>query len=198
MAETLMSDRAVGITTPERNSIGDWSGWHYVPGMAFLVLGVLALIEPHLASLAAGIYLGVTLCVAGGFMLAGGIAGIGHRGGWLGVLLGLLSLAAGVIVLLNPVAGAVSLVWVLGAWFIVGGVFELAIAFTVPTGRGWLILVAAVDILLGGWVMMMNPAQAFAFLGLLVGVSLIMRGLWSLVFSSRLNSLRHLVRSAAG
>ena len=197
MAETITSGGMAPVAVSDRGSIRHWPGWHYVPGLAFLVLGVLALIEPHLASLAAGIYLGVTLCVAGSFMFAGGVAGIRHRGGWLSILLGLLSLVAGVIVLLNPVAGAVSLVWVLGAWFIVGGVFELAMAFSVQTGKGWLIFVAVVDILLGAWVMMMNPQQAFAFLGILVGISLIMRGLWSLVFTSRLHNLVSSVQNAS-
>ena len=185
MAETMTAD--AGPTSAEKRSIKDWPGWDYVPGIAFLVIGVLALTEPHLASLAAGIYLGATLCVAGGFMLAGGIAGVGHRGGWLGILLGLLSLAAGVIVLFNPVAGAISLVWVMGAWFIVGGVFELAMGFSVPVGRGWLILVAIVNLALGAFVLMLQPAEAFAFLGYLVGISLVFRGLWSLVFTADLH-----------
>ena len=45
--------------------ISDWPGWDYVPGIAFLVIGALALAEPPLASLAAGIYLGAMICIAG-------------------------------------------------------------------------------------------------------------------------------------
>ncbi len=196
MAETMTADRPAQSPPMGRRSLKDWPGWDYVPGIAFLVLGVLALAEPHLASLAAGIYLGAMLLVAGGFMLAGGIAGIGHRGGWLSVLLGLLSLVAGVIVLFNPVAGAISLVWVMGAWFIVGGIFELAMGFSVPIGRGWLILVGIVNLVLGAFVIMLQPAQAFAFLGFLVGISLVFRGLWSLFFTADLHSARQQVESA--
>src|ERR1043165_5082305 len=81
-------ERAMADT---QRSLKDWSGWDYVPGIAFLVVGVLALAMPLLASLAASIYLGAMLCVAGSFILAGGIARTGHRGGWLSILLGLLS-----------------------------------------------------------------------------------------------------------
>lgn len=196
MAETMTAGSA-GAYSADKRSIKDWPGWDYLAGIAFLVIGVLALTEPHLASFAAGIYLGATLCVAGGFMLAGGIAGVGHRGGWLGILLGLLSLAAGVIVLFNPVAGAISLVWVMGAWFIVGGAFELAMGFSVPVGRGWLILVAIVNLALGAFVLMLQPAEAFAFLGYLVGISLVFRGLWSLVFTASLHDVRRKADSAA-
>lgn len=163
-------------------SIGDWSGWDFLPGIAFIVIGVLALMESEWASLATGIYLGAMLCVGGAFALVGGIAHLKQRGAWLAGLLGLLTLVVGVAVLYNPVVGSVSLVWLLGAWLIVGGLFELATAFAVPIGRGWLILVGLVDLALGGLVFTMNPAGAFVFLGYFVGVSFVLRGLWSVIF----------------
>jgi uncharacterized membrane protein HdeD (DUF308 family) len=190
MAETMTADGR------EQRSLKDWSGWDYVAGVAFLVVGILALAEPPLASLAASIYLGAMLCVAGGFMLAAGIAGVRHRGAWLSILLGLLSVLAGVVVLYNPVAGAVSLTWVMGAWFIVGGIFELATAFSMPVGRGWLILIGIVNLALGAWVVMMNPADAFLFLGYFVGISLIFRGLWALFFTGELHRVHRTVESA--
>lgn len=182
--------------TADHRSIGDWPGWDYAPGIAFLVVGILALVEPPLASLATGIYLGAMLCVAGGFMLAGGIATIKNRGAWLGIVLGLLSLAVGVVVLYNPVAGAVSLVWVMGAWFIAGGIFELVTGFSIPVGKGWLILVGIVNLALGVFVLMMQPAQAFQFLGYFVGISLGFRGLWSLIFTADLHRAQNFVGAA--
>src|SRR6476661_5814957 len=190
MAETTTADHTGHAGRTGTRSLKDWSGWDYVPGIAFFVVGILALVEPPLASLAAGVYLGAMLCVAGAFMLAGGLANIEHRGGWLSALLGLLSLAAGLLALYNPVAGAISLVWVMGAWFIVGGIFELAMGFSIPVGRTWLILVGIINIALGAWVTMMSPANAFAFLGYLVGISLTLRGLWSLIFTADLHRVR--------
>lgn len=183
MAPSTIADRA----GPEHRSLKHWPGWDYVPGIAFLVVGILALAEPLIASLAAGIYLGAMFCVGGAFMLVGAFANIRHRGGWIGVVLGLLALVTGIVVLYNPVAGAVSIVWVIGAWFVVGGLFELAMAFGIRSGRGWLIFVAIVNILLGGFVLFLAPADAFAFLGYLVGISFLCRGLWSLVFTSGLH-----------
>jgi uncharacterized membrane protein HdeD (DUF308 family) len=191
MADTITADHADGTT---QRSLKDWSGWDYVPGIAFLVVGILALAAPLLASLAASIYLGAMLCVAGAFMLAGGIARMGHRGGWLSVILGVLSVVVGALVIYNPVAGAVSLTWVMGAWFVVGGIFELAMGFSIPAGRGWLILVGIINIALGAWVLFLSPQQAFAFLGFLVGISLVFRGLWSLMFTSDIHRVQNFVR----
>jgi len=198
VAQTMTAPRSASIERAEHRSLKDWSGWDYVPGMAFLVVGVLALAEPPLASLAASVYLAAMLCVAGGFMFAGGIARIGHRGSWLALLLGILSLVAGLAVLYNPAAGAVSLSWVIGAWLLVGGILELAMGFNIPVGRGWLIFVALVNIALGAWVVMMKPSDAFLFLGYLVGISLVFRGLWSLIFTADLHRAQALVRNALG
>jgi uncharacterized membrane protein HdeD (DUF308 family) len=129
-------------------------------------------------------------------MLAGGIAGLSHRGAWLSIILGLLSLAVGIIVLYNPVAGAVSLVWVMGAWFIVGGIFELAMGFSVPVGKGWLILVGIVNLALGAFVIMLQPSEAFQFLGYFVGISLVFRGLWSMFFTADLHRAQNFATAA--
>jgi uncharacterized membrane protein HdeD (DUF308 family) len=177
----------------ESRSFKDWSGWDYVPGIAFLVIGILALLLPVAASLATGIYLGFMLCVAGGFALAAGIANFGRRGAWLGLILGLLSLVAGILVLYNPVVGAVSLAWVLGAWLFVGGIFQLAMGFNAPVGKSWLILIGVIDVLFGLLVFWMPPASAFTFIGYLVGISLVFRGMWSLVFTADLHRAGHVL-----
>ncbi len=162
----------------------DWPGWDYVPGIAFIALGALALWQAPTASLAGGIYLGAILLIAGCFALVGGIANIQVRGAWLAALLGLLSILVGVMVLYDPTAGAVSLVWVMGAWLIVGGVFELVMGFQSSIGRGWLILIGIIDVVLGGFIVTLDPAQAYSFLGYFIGVSFILRGIWAVVYTS--------------
>lgn len=197
MAETIVTDRTMRAGTGHR-SLKDWPGWYYVPGISFLVIGILALAEPPLASIAASIYVGAMLIVAGGFMLVGGIANITHKGGWIGAVLGVLSLVTGLIVLESPVASTISLVWILGAWLIAGGVLELAIGFNLPVGRGWLIFVSLVNIVLGIFVVMMRPGAAFAFLGYFVGVSLVLQGMWSLVFTADLHKARRSIVGLVG
>ena len=176
--------------------VSDWSGWDYLPGIAFIVIGVLALMMAPLTSLATGIYVGAMLCVAGGFAFVGGLSHLRKRGAWLAVLLGVLSLIVGVAFLYKPAAGAVTLVWMVGAWLIVGGVFEVATAFATPAGKGWLILVGLVDFVLGGFVLTMEPVQAFAFLGYYVGASFVFRGLWSVVFVGDVHTIEHLASEA--
>jgi len=180
----------------ERKSVGDWSGWDYLPGIAFIVVGVLALMMAPLTSLATGIYVGAMLCVAGGFAFIGGLSHIRRGGAWLAARLGLLSIVVGVAFLYNPAAGAVTLVWMIGAWLLVGGLFEFGTAFTTPFGKGWLVLVGLVDLALGAFVLFMDPREAFAFLGYYVGISFIFRGLWTVVFVGEAHEIGHGVREA--
>jgi len=180
----------------ERQSVGHWSGWDYLPGIAFIVTGVLALMMAPLASLATGIYVGAMLSVAGAFALIGGLSHIKRGGAWLAALLGLLSLLVGLAFLYNPAAGAVTLVWMIGAWLLVGGLFEFATAFTTTFGKGWLVVVGLVDLALGAIVLFMDPKQAFAFLGYYVGISFIFRGLWTVVFVGEAREFGHVVREA--
>ena len=180
----------------QKTAIADWSGWDYLPGIAFIVIGVLALMLAPLTSLATGVYVGAMLCVAGGFAFIGGLSHIKRGGAWLAVLLGLLSLLVGIAFLYNPVAGSITLVWMIGAWLLVGGVFEFATAFTTPFGKGWLVLVGLVDLALGALVLMMEPRTAFAFLGYYVGISFIFRGLWTVFFVGEAHEIGHTVREA--
>jgi uncharacterized membrane protein HdeD (DUF308 family) len=176
--------------------IGDWSGWDFLPGIAFIVVGVLALMMAPLASLATGIYVGAMLCVAGGFAFVGGLSHIRRGGAWLAALLGLLSILVGIAFLYNPAAGSVTLVWFIGAWLLVGGIFEFATAFSTPVGKGWLVAVGLVDLALGVILLTMNPAQAFAFLGYYVGISFVFRGLWSVVFAGEVHHVGRTVKEA--
>jgi uncharacterized membrane protein HdeD (DUF308 family) len=186
MARTMTSGR----------SWTDWPGWDYVPGIAFIAIGAFALTQPNTTSIATSILLGSMLCVAGAFALAGGLVNLGHRGGWLVALLGALSLFIGAVVIYYPIQGAISLVWAIGAWLIVGAAFEFAIAFSVTSGRGWLLLVGIVDLALGIFITMMPAMQAYAFLGYYVGISLIFRGLWSVVFVSDLHEAQKTLATA--
>jgi uncharacterized membrane protein HdeD (DUF308 family) len=179
-----------------RKPISDWSGWDYLPGIAFIVVGALALMMAPLASLATGIYVGAMLCVAGGFAFIGGLSHIKQGGAWLAAVLGLLSIIVGAAFLYDPAAGSVTLVWLIGAWLLIGGIFEFATAFTTPVGKGWLVLVGVVDVALGAILLIMEPAQAFAFLGYYVGISFIFRGLWSVVFVGEAHRIGHTVKEA--
>jgi len=163
--------------------------WFLVAGILFLVVGALALVEPLVTSVAVGLFLGVTFMLAGAMAAGTGIVNIGHKGGWLYVLLGLFGMLAGGFMAFQPVAAAVSLVWITGFFLIFAGAFELAAAFRAQKHRGWMIFLGTVDILLGVLLLDIDPVSAMHFLAFIVAVSFVMRGAASIVFSNELRKL---------
>ena len=169
--------------------------WVFTAGIVLVAAGFVAALHPFLTSLATALLLGWSLVASGVFALVAGLSDLRARGGWLYVILGLLGIAAGLVVLFNPFAGLLSLVWALGAWLIVGGILELFGGLSARSGRFWLLLVGLVDIAFGVVLMFMDPFSALALLAVVVGLSLAMRGFGLVLFALR---LRRLNRRLAG
>jgi uncharacterized membrane protein HdeD (DUF308 family) len=55
---------------------------------------------------------------------------------WLLVLAGIASVAFGIILLLQPAAGALALVWLIAAWAVVFGILLMIVAFRMRTWKG--------------------------------------------------------------
>lgn len=163
-------------TEPEEKWGGKGWGWLMAYGVISIIIGVLALIQPLATGLAVGLLLSFLLIISGVTALIAGISGNGWRNRWLDIGLGLVSLVLGIVILFNPFAGAVSLVWLIGCWLLAIGVLEIIAAFRTSSHRGWLIFLGIVDIILGAIVALSGPVFALAFLAVAVGVSLILRG----------------------
>ena len=112
-------------------------GWLLALGILMIILGVFAIGAPAVATIAVQIMLGWLLVIGG---IAEGIHAFMAQG-WRGFLLELLSailyLAVGVLLLVNPVAGALALTVVLAVFLIVEGIFKVIMALRVRDHRGW-------------------------------------------------------------
>lgn len=164
------------------------SRWLFWIGVAMLVLGIAAVLFPLMSTLVVALLVGWALLVFGIITFVGSFS-IHGTGPFFGaLLLGLLSLAAGVFLLLNPLAGAVALTLLAGAIFMLQGAFEIAFAFETRPHAGWvgmlisgLASVVVAILIAAGW-----PAISTVVLGLLLGVNFITTGLGYIYVSSAL------------
>ena len=89
-------------------------------------------------------------------------------------------LAAGVILILWPINGVLSLTLVLIAFFVVEGIATLMYAFehrSQLSGRwGWMLASGVVDLILAGIIFAGLPGTAAWALGLLVGINMLFGG----------------------
>jgi len=156
---------------------GRWK-WFFVVGLAFAVLGIIALGNLIAATLVTTIILGLLLLVAGVFQVFAAFASEGPMGAKiLGLLLGILYVLVGFDILANPIGGALTVTIALSIFLIVGGLVRVISAFTGAGGnhRMLLLLTGVINVLLGAWLWSNFPISGLA-IGLFVGIDLVMAG----------------------
>ncbi|HWG08391.1 MAG TPA: HdeD family acid-resistance protein [Solirubrobacteraceae bacterium] len=100
---------------------------------------------------------------------------------WLFMLVGLLSIAAGVIVLAKPDDSLSTLAVVAGIFVLVDGIFDLAASFGRHTeNRGLVAVMGVLDIVIGV-LLIRHPIGGVLAIALLIGIWLIAAGLLRLV-----------------
>jgi uncharacterized membrane protein HdeD (DUF308 family) len=161
---------------------GRHNGWLLALGIVWIVCGVLAILLPFAAALAANVLIGVLLAVGGIVQVVQAIAGAEGGGRlWQG-LIGLLAAIAGFVLLAFPLTGIVTLTLVLALFFIVAGVSRAVLAWQARAvaGWGWLMFSGLLGIAVGVLIWLGLPGSAVWALGLIAGVELLFAG-WAQV-----------------
>jgi uncharacterized membrane protein HdeD (DUF308 family) len=151
-----------------------------IEGIVLLILGVLAVVIPPVATLAFTVFLGWLFVISGVFGLVTTFGARYAPGFWWSLLSAVLALAVGVIMVLWPVNGAVSLTLLLTAFFIVDGIASIMYALAHRqqlTGQwGWLLASGLCDLVVAALIIAGFPGTAAWAIGLLVGINMIFGG----------------------
>jgi uncharacterized membrane protein HdeD (DUF308 family) len=162
-------------------------------GIAGIVFGILAFTWP-------GITLAALVLLYGAYALADGIFALATAltGGeklvptWWLVLVGLAGIAAGLVTFLWPGLTALILVYFIGAWAIVHGVFEIVGAIKLRKeieGEWWLVLAGLLSVIFG-LVILVAPGPGALGLIWVIGAYSIAFGVMLVALSFRLRSHR--------
>jgi uncharacterized membrane protein HdeD (DUF308 family) len=153
-------------------------GWFIFLALLLIVAGVAAIAFPVLSTFAIELWTAIVFAVAGVAQTIHAFAARSWGGVFWGLLVGLLYLAAGVVLWLNPLAGVVTLTVFLAAVLVVDGVFRSILAFQIRPRPGWfwLLLGGIVGIVLGVMIWQHLPSAALSILGLLLGINLVFSG----------------------
>jgi uncharacterized membrane protein HdeD (DUF308 family) len=182
-----MIDRSATPPAPELSQfVGQHRGLFIFEGLVFLLLGVLAILFPFVASIALEIYLGALLLVGG---IATGIRaivakGISHRGS--SIVLAVLTIITGLLLLIFVRAGLLALTLVLAVFFVVQGVFEIFHGAQAKgqAGRGWMIASGIAGVIVGLLLWSGLPSTAVWAVGTLTGINFIFTGVALLVMAT--------------
>jgi uncharacterized membrane protein HdeD (DUF308 family) len=152
-------------------------GWLLVYGIVSLVLGLLAFAWPFAATFAATFVISVFLIAAGAVSLAAGFFSRGHEGRGYTLFFGAITLAVGLFMAFQPVAGAISLTLLIGFWLLARGVMEIGFGVRLRRHRWLMLALGAVDILLALFVILRLPYAAMTLPGFILGLSFLFGGL---------------------
>ena len=149
-------------------------------GIVLLILGLLAIVVPQIATIAVAVFIGWILLVSGAVGLIATFRMRSAPGFWWSLISAILGIVAGILLFRSPVSGALSLTVILTVFLIVEGIVSILFAFEHKrelSGRwGAMLFSGLVDLLLAGIIIEGLPGTAAWAIGLLIGVNLVFGG----------------------
>ena len=151
-----------------------------IEGIVLVVLGMLAIVVPVVATIAVAILIGWLFLISGVVGLVTTFMARHAPGFWWSLVSAVLGIAAGIVLLGWPISGAVSLTLLLIVFFVIEGVASIMYALEHKkelTGRwAWMLVSGIIDLILAGIIMAGLPGTAAWALGLLVGINMLFGG----------------------
>lgn len=147
-------------------------------GVALIIAGALAIAFPLAGGLAVEVWVAIALVISGIAQIVHAFAAREWQGFLLSLLIGILYLATGAILWLDPMKGVVTLTVFLAAALLIDGILRCMLAMRIRPHAGWGILMAGglVGILAAFLIWRQLPTSAFWAIGMLLGINLIVSG----------------------
>lgn len=174
------------LTTDQLAFFGDlkknW-GWLLAYGIVSIILGTIGLGMSFGLTLASILFFGVLLIVGGVFQLFHSFTCKGWKSTVWHVLIALLYVAAGFVMVSDPILASTTLTLLIAWALIAAGILRCIMAFQLRPANAWfwLLLSGIISILLGGMIIAHWPMSGLWVIGLFVAVELIFNG-WSYIF----------------
>ena len=165
-------------------------GWFLVFGILLVILGVLCIGKAQTATTFSILALGWVLAISGVLWLVNSFWALSWHGFFLFLLNALIRGVTGYLLIRHPDAGAAGVTMLLASLFIVGGLFRAAGAGVIQFPRWvWTVFAGLVSVVLGVYLLATWPTASTYFIGLAIGVDLILDGGALIGFAGAIHSL---------
>ncbi len=179
-----------GASAPSSPIVRHW--WALVlRGILAVIFGILVLVWPGIALASLVLVIGVYFFVDGLFAVAGSLTHREHyQHWWLTLIEGIIGIIAGIVAFVYPGLTAFTLLYIIGFWAILTGVFEVLAAFRLREviHKEWILaLVGIVSLLFGLFILFFPGEGALAILGIIAGYA-ILSGVLMILLGIRLRT----------
>ena len=151
--------------------------WHcYITGAILILLGILSFMRPASALVSVGFFIGCGLVADG----------INHFTGfyffrlWRFIVLGLLDIAVGVVMILQPGLSAFFIPYVIALWLFTTGIARTCAAFWLGGAKiqgWWLMLINGIALIISSLLVCASPLISALSVMMIFGIVLIVAGL---------------------
>jgi uncharacterized membrane protein HdeD (DUF308 family) len=159
-----------------------------------LIRGILAVLFAVMAFTLPGLTLITLVLLYGIYALADGLTALwvgGRARAWWFVLLGVLGVIVGIFTFIYPGITAVALLYLIVAWAVARGVFEIvtAIQLRKEISNEWLLIIGGILSVLFGVALVINPAAGALAVVWIIGIYAFIFGLMMILLAFRLRGL---------
>jgi uncharacterized membrane protein HdeD (DUF308 family) len=178
---------------------GPWWSW-LLRGIAALAFGVLAILWPGITFLVFVAMFAAYALVDGIIHLAASFRAAGGQPRWLLAFQGILGVAVAILTFMWPGITALALLFLIGAWAIVGGAMRIALAIQlrkVIAGE-WLLALSGVMSIIFGVLVYLVPVAGVVGVAFMVGFYAIVLGIVMMSLAMRLRRFERTVGAAKG
>lgn len=162
-------------------------------GLAAVIFGIIAIVSPGLTLFWLIIVFGAYAIIDGLIEIYSSVVDRAHNGSrwWVGVLEGIISVAAGIIAWVWPGLTALALLYLIAAWAVVTGIMEIgmAIEYRRVIRNEWLMVLSGILSIIFGLILFVYPRTGALSMIWVIGIYAIIFGIALIVLGFRLRGL---------
>jgi uncharacterized membrane protein HdeD (DUF308 family) len=162
-----------------------------IGGIAAVIFGVLALMEPVTAWFVVSVFFAASVLVDGVFNVVGSVQHREKDGWWIMLLIGVLGIVVGGFALLNPPVSMMAFLYLVALQAIMLGVFLVMLGYKVraATQREWILYLTGALSVLFGILVIANPVAGSLSVISLIAMWALVTGVLKILFAFRVRNL---------
>jgi len=171
-----------------------------IRGLVGICVGVIAFVWPGITLAALVLLFGAYALIDGVVSLAGAVKAARAHERWLVLVLeGIAGIVSAAITVLWPGVTAFALIWIIAAWALATGLFEIAAAIRLRKhiAGEWLLALSGVVSILFGFLMIVFPLAGALAIAYMVGTYAFVFGVLLVALGFRLRNWSHFAGPAA-